>query len=673
MADQTLQVRIEGDLKNLQGALSKAKSEVGDFSKKVGTETKKVEGSFNSMESFAKGALGGIAAAFTIGAIVNVGKAVLDTTATFQKFEAVLTNTLGSSSEAQLALLQIAKFASDTPFAVDELTESFVKLANQGFKPTMNELRSLGDLASSTGKSFKQLSEAIIDAQVGEFERLKEFGIRAAKAGDNVTFTFKGVETQVKSTDEAIRGYILSLGDAEGVSGAMAKISETLGGKLSNLGDNTEQLKLAIGNQSSGVFAASIDWLNTFTSQAIAAAKGVKLLKSEVNAIQFGDEIAQTKNEIDGLIESFLKINPGLTKQEAIQKAVDSTSDSYRKLAGSSNKGSEAVLGTLEAITSYGQELIIASNKSDTLSGSTIKLTSEEKKLQKELENTAKILKARSEQIEAIKTIDPAKQDFDSAFSPKKEDRTGQGKGFEDQIIDFQSTLGKAVDNIQNPIMPAMLFPSAIEFSDYTKKILSEYAKVLDSEIPTFEERLMDLAAGINAILKNSVTEGLIDLGYSIGEAIGAGTNAIGAIGQSLLNSLAKFLGQLGEQLVAYGVAGIAFGKLTAAIALGGPLSIGAGLLAIGAGIALTVISGAISARASRGVSGGGGGGGGGFSGGGGGGGSTFASAQAPSSPAFSSIPVNSDFQSNIIVYGRLDGNDILLSSQRSAQQNKFG
>ena len=52
--------------------------------------------------------------------------------------------------------------ASKTPFAVVELTQAFVKLANQGFRPTTDELRKLGDLASSTGKQFDQLAEAII-------------------------------------------------------------------------------------------------------------------------------------------------------------------------------------------------------------------------------------------------------------------------------------------------------------------------------------------------------------------------------------------------------------------------------------------------------------------------------------------------------------------------------
>jgi hypothetical protein len=211
-----------------------------------------------------------MAGAFAVSSIIGFGKSVVDITAKFQKFDAVLTNTLGSKSEAQKALAMIKSFAASTPFAVDELTDSFVKLANQGFKPTQDEMRKLGDLAASQGKSFNQLTEAIIDAQTGEFERLKEFGIRASKAGDQVKFTFKGVETQTKFTSDSIRKYILSLGDLQGVSGGMAAISKTLGGQISNLGDSFDALQVAIGSRFSNAVSGTLslvgDLVNGFTS-----------------------------------------------------------------------------------------------------------------------------------------------------------------------------------------------------------------------------------------------------------------------------------------------------------------------------------------------------------------------------------------------------------------------
>lgn len=289
-----LTVKVGADIEGLQKEMRKASGELNSFNSNVGK-------------------LGaGLAAAFSADVLLDFGKEIFETTAKFQRFEAVLTNTLGSNSEAKKALEEITDFAARTPFQVDELTESFVKLVNQGFKPTMREMTSLGDLAASQGKSFNQLTEAIIDAQTGEFERLKEFGIRASKEGNKVSFTFKGVKEQVDFTSDSIREYILSLGQAQGVSGGMAAISETLGGKMSNFNDAIDQLYLALGQvaDKGGAASKSIDlmtasvqgltnvaksdafkeWVDVMTVQIfgplVAAAAGFEWLHQKVDEFQ---------------------------------------------------------------------------------------------------------------------------------------------------------------------------------------------------------------------------------------------------------------------------------------------------------------------------------------------------------------------------------------------------
>ena len=259
---QGIEIPIGAPLGQLDKDLNGAQKKLKGFTNGAETDLK----SFSSTASSAFKTAGlAFAGAFSVGAFVSFGKEVLAVTAEFEKFGAVLGNTLGSNALAKLKLKEISDFAGKTPFSVNELTDSFIKLANQGFKPTGDEMRSLGDLASSTGKSFNQLAEAILDAQTGEFERLKEFGVRAQASGDKVIFTFKGVQTIVDKSSEAIRGYVLSLGNAEGVSGSMAVISETLTGKISNLGDSWDQMLVSVGSNTSGVFTSAIDLI----SQAI--------------------------------------------------------------------------------------------------------------------------------------------------------------------------------------------------------------------------------------------------------------------------------------------------------------------------------------------------------------------------------------------------------------------
>jgi len=109
---------------------------------------------------------------------------------------------------------QLSEFAKKTPFEFGELTDVALKLKNVagiGDEELIPMLTSLGDIAASQAKPISQIVEAYNDAITGEFERLKEFGIKARQEGDNVTFTFKGQEQTVKKTSESIGEYLQSI------------------------------------------------------------------------------------------------------------------------------------------------------------------------------------------------------------------------------------------------------------------------------------------------------------------------------------------------------------------------------------------------------------------------------------------------------------------------------
>ncbi|MGI4866121.1 MAG: hypothetical protein ACRYFZ_19510 [Janthinobacterium lividum] len=199
-----------------------------------------------------------------IGKVFELGKSIFDTSAKFETYGAVMKNALGSESAAQKAMAQIQDMAANTPFSVDELTGSYLKFVNRGLKPSMEEMTKLGDIASSQGKSFDQLTEAVLDAGGGEFERLKEFGIKASKSGDEVSLSFKGVQKTVANTPEAINAAILGFGKMEGVAGGMAAIAKTMEGQLSNLGDTADQVAIEFGQELRPVFIAILSTLGFF-------------------------------------------------------------------------------------------------------------------------------------------------------------------------------------------------------------------------------------------------------------------------------------------------------------------------------------------------------------------------------------------------------------------------
>ena len=251
MAIQNIRIKYvvdTGDIDKADKSLDKLTASEKELKNEFDKVNKSAKNSFDTIEkgsdnvnNTVKKIASTIGAAFAVSKVIDFGKEIINIRGEFQKLEAVLSNTLGSNSKAKAALNDIKTFAATTNFSVLELTDSFVKLANRGFVPTIEELGNLGDLANSTGKSFDQLTEAILDAQSGEFERLKEFGIRASKQGDQVKFAFKGVKTEVEFTQDAIKDYLVGLGDLNGVQGSTEAISKTLSGQVSNLGYSYDQ------------------------------------------------------------------------------------------------------------------------------------------------------------------------------------------------------------------------------------------------------------------------------------------------------------------------------------------------------------------------------------------------------------------------------------------------
>jgi hypothetical protein len=459
-----LNVDIVAQLKDFNKALSEVKSEVDDLNKQVSKGNNDSIKSTNALSNAFSSVGKTMAGLFATDMLLSFGKAVLETTAEFQKMEAVLTNTLGSNSLAQQSMAQIVAFASKTPFQVNELTESFVKLANRGFKPTMEEMTALGDIASSTGKSFDQLTEAALDAMTGEFERLKEFGIRAQSEGNKVAFTFKGVTTEVEKTDGAIKDYLISLGEAEGVSGSMAAISETVGGKMSNLGDNIDQLKLAIGNQSSGVFAASIDWLSNFVHLAALSVKSVSDIKKEVGDLQFSSNVSEITKEVDFLVTKLQAIYPELSNTEVIDKAIGQVSESYKGLSKTSLQNGSITVGQLWAIQdeleTYGLKLketaVIASLTSDEEKQNLKELADKQKKAHDE-----RIKQIRQEASEFIKTQDATLKNVGQrdAFSGQQTDVTKQMSPERLMMVQNASASILAMNTKIAATMPGIIIP----------------------------------------------------------------------------------------------------------------------------------------------------------------------------------------------------------------------
>jgi hypothetical protein len=266
----------------------------------------------------AKGGLKGMqkAALLTGAALGTLGMArlatdIVQTTSEFQRLSAMLKVATGSSARAAVAFEQIKIFATETPFTVGQVTQAFLTLKNLGLDPSMESLRAYGNVAASMGKDVQQFIEAVADASVGEFERLKEFGIKASKQGDEISFRFRGATTTVKNTSEEIQGFLRDIGQNE-FAGAMAEQMKTIDGAISNAGVAIDGLAVAFGTVLAPTIIEVADAL-------VIAADGMRAFLAPTTA----DEINNINKEIEALSTSLFDMEEARTFHGGYEAEID--------------------------------------------------------------------------------------------------------------------------------------------------------------------------------------------------------------------------------------------------------------------------------------------------------------------------------------------------------------
>lgn len=224
-------IQGEGNLKRFNAGIDAAEQHARGAARGIGVLGVAVGSFIGSMAAMATAKI-----ASTIGGlpgeIISVGS-------TFEKLETTLTTIEGSSDKAKTSLAWVQDFAARTPYDMNQVAESFVRLRAYGLDPMNGLLESIGNASSAMGKGVMQGVEAVADAAQGENERLKEFGIRAKAEGDKMTYSWQenGQEmskTVKKSGSEIVKALMEIFGRFDG---AMEAQSKTWEGMTSNLGD----------------------------------------------------------------------------------------------------------------------------------------------------------------------------------------------------------------------------------------------------------------------------------------------------------------------------------------------------------------------------------------------------------------------------------------------------
>lgn len=329
-----------------------------------------------------------------IGWLKDVHNQAYETRKEFAKYEAVLRNTFQSQKKANDAMKMLQQLAADTPSSLQEWTEAYIKLVNRGVKPTSQELVNMGDLAASQGKSVDQLIEAILDAMTGENERLKEFGIKASKSGETTKFSFRGVTTEVRNSEDAIKDYLLSLGRVDGIAGSMAVQMQELEGIQSNLGDTMDAFFNKVGKKLEPFWKSMLKYANGFFTKL-----GEMFTTYTETYENHFDKMVQLESALPGL----------LNRYEELTGKSSRSAEEQKELANVIAQIKNMVPGAVSAFDEYGRAIAISGEKVEEFlikQRALLKFENQKaiKEITKQIENYQKKIKELQEQYTYGKT-----------------------------------------------------------------------------------------------------------------------------------------------------------------------------------------------------------------------------------------------------------------------------
>ena len=125
-------IRLTADASGVKQGVSDAKSQLSSIADSAGDLA---------------GKLGGIFAGVSIGAFA--GKLV-SVQREFDVLNSSLITVTGSSGAAAREMAWIKEFAASTPYALNEVTQAFIRMKSLGLDATEDALRSYGNTASAT-------------------------------------------------------------------------------------------------------------------------------------------------------------------------------------------------------------------------------------------------------------------------------------------------------------------------------------------------------------------------------------------------------------------------------------------------------------------------------------------------------------------------------------------
>jgi hypothetical protein len=185
--------KLEININNATADLNKMSRKWDDNNESIRTATGSLDGLSDKINGKVNGALSGlyIGLAAVVSGIGVLGKSGIEGASSLEGYRNTLNVVMGDTKKAGETFAWAVDFANKTPFETDSIVEATVKLESYGLK-AKEVMPAIGDMAGVMGKDLNDAVEAVADAQTGELERMKEFGITKQMIIDKGNEIMKG-------------------------------------------------------------------------------------------------------------------------------------------------------------------------------------------------------------------------------------------------------------------------------------------------------------------------------------------------------------------------------------------------------------------------------------------------------------------------------------------------
>ena len=262
--DGALLFQVSADISNAQRDIEAIKKQFEQMTNKAVEEGKKQADVWQNL-------LKGATAYFTLQGAQSFISQMIAVRSQFQQLEISFGTMLKSKEKANALMAQMADLAAKTPFGLEEVSEGAKRLL--AFQVPAEEvtetLRRMGDVASGLGVPMGQLIH--VYGQVKAQGKLMTNDLyQFMNAGIPIIAELSKVvgksETEIKDMVSAgkigfpeVQAVIKNMTDEGGLFfNLMAEQSKSLGGQISNLKDNFDQMLNEIGKSSEGIVSEAI-------------------------------------------------------------------------------------------------------------------------------------------------------------------------------------------------------------------------------------------------------------------------------------------------------------------------------------------------------------------------------------------------------------------------------